>query len=69
MIEMEKSRITITLDGDVRTWVHAQSKSTGKSQSEIVRMCLREFIAIYPAGFPLHDKPRPKSEHGFKRDI
>lgn len=65
---MAKNRITITLDDELNEWIYAASKTVNKSQSEIVRICLREFVAYKPLRFSRADKARSKSEQVWRRD-
>lgn len=48
---MTKARITITLEDHTRDWLKRSSEEKGKSQSEIIRICLREFISQNPNRF------------------
>jgi metal-responsive CopG/Arc/MetJ family transcriptional regulator len=64
---MAKTRITITLDPEIEAWVTVAAKAIGKSQSEIVRICLREYFAQNPNRFSMSDKARSDSEDAWRR--
>jgi len=64
---MAKTRITITLEDNVQDWIYASAKATNKSQSEIVRICLREFMQNDPQHFSRFDKARTKSEDAWRK--
>ena len=55
-------RITITLDPEIEAWLGPNAISTGKSMSELVRVCLREFHHQYPNRFSMSDKAKGRSE-------
>ena len=55
---MGKLRITVTIDPDIEEWLGAASKCHGRSLSEIVRLCLREFHDMQPNRFSTADKAR-----------
>ncbi|WP_442969850.1 CopG family transcriptional regulator [Roseibium sp. Sym1] len=63
---MTKTRITITLDDDIQEWVSVAAKDINRSQSEIVRICLREFKEANEYRFSRHDKARSPSENAWK---
>lgn len=64
---MKKIRVTITLDPDVEEWLRAGAQSGGKSLSETVRLCLREYSTSHPTRFLRSDMAREKSEQAWKR--
>lgn len=59
---MSKKRVTITLDDDISEWVEVASNKVSRSQSEIIRICLREYVANNQTRFSYSDKARTKSE-------
>ncbi len=64
---MAKTRITITLEKNLQDWIYASAKAMNKSQSEIVRICLQEFIQSDPQRFSRFDKARAKSEDAWRK--
>ncbi|UWQ77946.1 ribbon-helix-helix protein, CopG family [Leisingera sp. S132] len=69
---MSKHRITITVDPDIDEWLQAGAKTYGRSLSELVRICLREFSQEHPNRFSTTDKARSKSEEAWRvsrRDV
>jgi hypothetical protein len=66
-ISMGKTRVTVTLDDNIETWIQAGAKSINKSWSEIIRICLREFHNEYPNRFTRTDKTRSMSEDAWKK--
>ena len=65
---MTKKRVTITLDADIEEWLDAGSKAGGKSLSEVIRLCLREYAQVNPTRFLRTDKARLRTETAWKRD-
>ena len=59
---MMKTRVTVTLDEEISEWVQNASKDINRSQSEIIRICLREFKSSNPNRFSRSDKARSRSE-------
>ncbi len=59
---MTKKRVTITIDPDIEQWLLPEAKSTGKSLSHLIRICLREYHELYPNRFSTTDKARSDSE-------
>jgi hypothetical protein len=64
---MNKTRVTVTLDFDIEEWLRAGSKSSNKSLSELIRICLREQYLTDRARFMRTDKARSASEAAWKR--
>ena len=64
---MSKTRVTVTLDPDIEDWLRAGAKAGGKSLSDVVRSCLREFHELSPNRFSRSDKARAESEDAWKR--
>lgn len=64
---MGKTRVTVTLDRDIEEWLQAGSKGAGKSLSEVIRTCLREYHDAHPNRFVRADKARSRSEDAWKR--
>ena len=59
---MGKTRVTVTLDHELAEWIELASNKASHSQSEIIRICLREYIQQNRKRFSYSDKARTKSE-------
>lgn len=59
---MKKTRITVTLDHDIAEWIELASISINRSQSEIIRICLHEYMDENAKRFSRSNKARSKSE-------
>ena len=55
-------RVTVTLDEDLAVWVQQASADINRSQSEVIRISLHEFMSANPNRFSRSDKARSKSE-------
>ena len=49
--QVNKNRITVTIDSDIEEWLRPESISSGKSMSHLIRNCLREFHELRPDRF------------------
>ena len=58
---MGKLRITVTIDHDIEDWLVSASNCYGRSMSEIIRICLREFRDRQPNRFSTADKARSEN--------
>ncbi|MGR3599161.1 MAG: ribbon-helix-helix protein, CopG family [Heliomarina sp.] len=63
---MSKHRITITVDPDIDEWLQASAKIYGRSLSELVRICLREFSQEHPTRFATRDKARTETPEAWR---
>ena len=63
---MTKHRITITVDPDIDQWLQRGSNAYGRSLSELVRICLREFIHEDPNRFSTVDKARTETPEAWR---
>jgi hypothetical protein len=55
-------RVTITLEKKIEEWLLPEAASTGKSLSEVIRICLNEYREQNPNRFSMSDKARSESE-------
>ena len=63
---MSKRRITITVDPDIDDWLQVGANTYGRSMSELVRICLREFSEEHPNRFLTKDKARTKTPESWR---
>ena len=59
---MTKVRVTVTIDDDIDQWLRPEARSTGKSLSQLIRICLREYHDLQPNRFSMTDKARAPAE-------
>uniref|UniRef100_UPI003532572D ribbon-helix-helix protein, CopG family n=1 Tax=Pararhizobium sp. IMCC3301 TaxID=3067904 RepID=UPI003532572D len=63
---MTKKRVTVTIDPDIDKWLRPEASSTGKSLSNLIRICLREYHELRPERFSTTNKARSEAEDTFK---
>lgn len=63
---MTKHRITITVDPDIDEWLQRGANTYGRSLSELVRICLREFSQEHPNRFSTADKARTEKPEAWR---
>jgi len=63
---MSKHRITITVDPDIDEWLQTGAETYGRSLSELVRICLREFKQEHPTRFCTTNKARTEKPEAWR---
>ena len=58
---MNKRRVTVTIDPDIEDWLDAGVKCYGRSLSEVIRICLREFHDAEPDRFSRRNRAREET--------
>lgn len=69
---MGKRRITVTIDPEIENWLDAGAMCYGRSVSEIIRICLKEFHELKPRRFSTADKAwgeTPESWRVVRKDV
>lgn len=63
---MTKKRVTVTIDPDIDEWLRPEASSTGKSLSNLIRICLREYHELQPERFSTTNRARKEAEETFR---
>lgn len=66
---MPKTRVTVTLDSEIEEWVRAGAEASGNSISQIIRLCLDEYMNDNPERFSRANKARSETEGAWLRPL